>query len=48
MKTHRDITLPDPEEIKSLDDVIEYLKKLNQVLEENHINEYQDLKDLQP
>jgi len=48
MKTHRDLTLPDPEEVKDIKDAVEYLKKLNQLIEENHLNVYHDIKELQP
>ncbi|HPV97936.1 MAG TPA: hypothetical protein PLZ78_08930 [Spirochaetota bacterium] len=47
MKTHRDTTFPDPEEIDNIDTLRDFAKKLIQILEEYHIDIYEDIKALQ-
>ncbi len=47
MKSHRDTTFPDPEQIKDNESVIDFCKKLIQILEEYHIDIYEDIKALQ-
>lgn len=48
MKTPKEIILPDPEEVKDFESLREYLRQLNELLDEEHINIYEDLKQLQP
>lgn len=48
MKTHRDTTFPDPEQIKDMDTLRDFCKKLIQIMEEYHIDVYEDIKELQP